>query len=749
VRLISSALRLRLTLGGWAIALLLTPIGQLALIDHPFQGFWANQDGSIGATDLVDWTGPRAGLRPSDRIATVNGVPFKDCGGLLHAVAPFPLGTPMHYGLADGRTLAVPTMRFTWWDGIRVGLTWWLAALVHLLLGAWVLARRPDSAAAVAHWRFCQVFALFLLGGLAGTVSPIFFVLNYVGGALMLPAIIELVLVFPVRLAAPVLERQIILLGRMGGAFLVILVILGVCYRDWFPLTFALGVGVPSFALLAALGVWARVAFSPAFERNERAQTQLVFAGLAVSFAPSVLFSFAAMMKHPLPGFEFAFMGFCAFPAAIATAIAKHRTFEIERLVRRATLYSLLSAALLGLYAVCVAVGHVVLGGWTAKSQGESLLGFGTALLLALALRPLHDWLRRSVDKRFFGQRADPLRSAADLGHRAATAEIEALAQDLARSIRDALSVRWAALCAEGELLALAGDRRLDEVPALIVDVPGARAHQLWLGPRIDEMAFTREDQALLGVLAVQTGLGLTRAMLYEERVRLEVREAAAATQAAAREAIFQQVVHDLGTDLSNIVVAADLARQLPGETGPLRSIEESVTRITNILAEKRAQLHADLPQPATTLAAGVALASEALARQIASRAQHLATALPDNPICVPLSEVELGQVLVNVLANAVRMSPAHARIGLDAEQDAEWVCLRVCDAGPGIPADLLDSLGSGLRANAEGRGLGLANALSLVRGAGGTLTWRNGATGAIVEITLPIVRQPHGSFSV
>ena len=268
---------------------------------------------------------------------------------------------------------------------------------------------------------------------------PILFAFNYVGSALMLPAIIELVLVFPIRLLAPTLERRFVIFGRVGALVLVPLALAGNWFRDWFALAFTVGVGLPSAALVAALAVWAWAAVSPRFTRKERAQTRLVWAGLAVSLSPSVFYSLTAMTHHALPGFEFAFMGFCAFPAAIAIAIVKHQTFEIERLVRRATLYTLLTVALAGLYAVCVAIGHHFLGGWNATSQAESLLGFGAALLLALALRPFHDRLRQVLDRRFFGQRADPLRAAAELGRRAATGEVEALAQELARSIREAL----------------------------------------------------------------------------------------------------------------------------------------------------------------------------------------------------------------------------------------------------------------------------------------------------------------------
>ena len=45
-----------------------------------------------------------------------------------------------------------------------------------------------------------------------------------------------------------------------------------------------------------------------------------------------------------------------------------------------------------------------------------------------------------------------------------------------------------------------------------------------------------------------------------------------------------------------------------------------------------------------------------------------------------------LRQVLVNLLENAVKYSPAASPIGVRVRDDDEWVRIEVTDVGPGIP---------------------------------------------------------------
>ncbi|MEW5825264.1 MAG: ATP-binding protein [Candidatus Bipolaricaulota bacterium] len=116
----------------------------------------------------------------------------------------------------------------------------------------------------------------------------------------------------------------------------------------------------------------------------------------------------------------------------------------------------------------------------------------------------------------------------------------------------------------------------------------------------------------------------------------------------------------------------------------------------------------------------------------------------PDLPVLwVDAHRIE--QVLLNVLANAIRHTPAGGRLEVSAalENDRE-VWIRVCDSGPGIPADAIERVFDRFyRADpareAGGAGLGLAIARALVEAHGGRIWAENRSSGgACFTIALP-----------
>jgi signal transduction histidine kinase len=87
-------------------------------------------------------------------------------------------------------------------------------------------------------------------------------------------------------------------------------------------------------------------------------------------------------------------------------------------------------------------------------------------------------------------------------------------------------------------------------------------------------------------------------------------------------------------------------------------------------------------------------------------------------------------QVLLNLLANAVKFTPPGGRVRVECTHDAARVYIRVTDTGIGIPLDRRGAvfepfvqLHRTLAQPAEGTGLGLAISRDLARGMGGELT--------------------------
>jgi signal transduction histidine kinase len=101
----------------------------------------------------------------------------------------------------------------------------------------------------------------------------------------------------------------------------------------------------------------------------------------------------------------------------------------------------------------------------------------------------------------------------------------------------------------------------------------------------------------------------------------------------------------------------------------------------------------------------------------------------------------QAGQIILNLLANAVQAIDGPGLIRIRGTAEAETVHLDVMDSGPGVLPDHLEKIFEPLfTTKARGLGLGLAVSRTLARANGGDLTARNSPSGgAIFRLTLPI----------
>ena len=100
---------------------------------------------------------------------------------------------------------------------------------------------------------------------------------------------------------------------------------------------------------------------------------------------------------------------------------------------------------------------------------------------------------------------------------------------------------------------------------------------------------------------------------------------------------------------------------------------------------------------------------------------------------------VQLEQVLVNLLQNAVQACGPGGRIVLAIDAGPQTIRLSVSDDGPGIPADLRDTLFQPfVTSKDEGIGLGLAISLDIMRQLGGDLILDDTPSGARFTMVIP-----------
>jgi signal transduction histidine kinase len=224
-----------------------------------------------------------------------------------------------------------------------------------------------------------------------------------------------------------------------------------------------------------------------------------------------------------------------------------------------------------------------------------------------------------------------------------------------------------------------------------------------------------------------------------------------------ARDAFLANVTHELRTPLSAQLASIELlqtaaeATDAPPPKDLLDSLQRSTLRLAQLVDDLLESVRIEAGRSShrrelvqlTEILAEVEETMRPLARQAGVVISLVVggDARSDTPEVVG-DTVQLRQVFVNLVANAIRHSPVDGRITLAVAADDEAVEVSVSDDGPGIPAELGAHVFERFqRAETGGGGLGLGLwiARSIVERHAGTIRVVAGRTrGACVAVRLP-----------
>ncbi len=143
----------------------------------------------------------------------------------------------------------------------------------------------------------------------------------------------------------------------------------------------------------------------------------------------------------------------------------------------------------------------------------------------------------------------------------------------------------------------------------------------------------------------------------------------------------------------------------------------------------------------------GVVEAAVQQAEPVAARkGVALACVLPPEPVRLPHDPPRIGQVLANLVGNAVKFTPAGGSVTITLVATLTGARISVADTGPGIPAEDLPHLferfwrGTGTKERGSGSGLGLSIVRSIVEMHGGRVEVRSTpGAGSTFTVDLPV----------
>jgi class 3 adenylate cyclase len=540
--------------------LILGVLGSLvADVGRPYPGFFFSPDYRIVP---VDAAAHAAGLVVGDRIVSVD-----DASPLTLLARVGASAAPVRYAVdRDGRrfVVALPPAPFTWELLGRRFAVYFIVAAIMLGTGVVVYAQNP---AARPNRNFLLYMCLWAASNVVGPEA--FFGLAKRSAALIgfLPAVLSVhgwvfFLTYPANPARQAwLERHRVIprlyvagfaLGLVSALSFSLVYALapGMFLDGWF---YAAGVGTSVVLALLSFPVKVlalldtrRRAASPLV--NQQTTVLMLGIGLGLGFyLLLMLVPFTYLYPPPVdPQVGSALV--LLYPAAIAYATVRYRLFDASVVIRRSVVYTALAGLITATYALAIAAANALL----TRSDVTRSPWFSGAFMfvVALAFYPVRERLRRAVDRTFFRERYDHVRTIQTLARSMTSLlDLDEITRRLTGTIESAMHVGDVRLqvgppappvaevvaAAPGAITryqvaadptfavmpaaTLAAWRGLDAEVVIPLRFQDEVRGLLLLGPKRSDVPYTSEDLALLETVADQTAVAVANAESHRQVV--------------------------------------------------------------------------------------------------------------------------------------------------------------------------------------------------------------------------------------
>lgn len=223
---------------------------------------------------------------------------------------------------------------------------------------------------------------------------------------------------------------------------------------------------------------------------------------------------------------------------------------------------------------------------------------------------------------------------------------------------------------------------------------------------------------------------------------------------------LLRDVSHELRSPLTRLQVAIGLASRQAGadSEASFERMEAECERLNALIGEVLA-LARDGNSSAETVASqfDLAVTLRALGADARFEAQanekDVTLQLPEHLMMVG-NEARLASAIENAVRNAICYTAPNTAVMLSATDSGDWICVTICDCGPGLAEEELSKIfipfyrvSLARERETGGTGVGLAIAAQAVQWHGGKISARNRPTGGL-EIEMRLPRTGRGSFN-
>ncbi len=514
----------------------------------------------------------------------------------------------------------------------------------------------------------------------------------------------------------------------------------------WPPLLFAsviLGLTLP----LVFAQLYRYRSVSTALERQ---QTKWIVFGMTLGFLADLANLLPAFvipaLRQPGPPHvlytvfsEGTLILFLLVPLAIGFAVLHYRLWDIDVLINRTLVYGLLTACVIGLYILVVA-----LLGTLLSQLGNLFISLLATGLVAVLFHPLRERLQQAVNRLMFGERDDPYRLLSRLGSRLeATLSADSVLPAIVETVAQALKLPYAAISWEQEAApceprVAASYGRAGEHQAL-VRVPlvyrQERVGELWLAPRGPSEGLTPADQRLLHDLARQVGVAVHAVRLTADLQRLtgdlqRSREQLVLAREEEHRRLRRDLHDGLGPRLAGLTLKLETARnRLAYDPLADTLLSDLIARTQDAVADIRRLVYALRPPALDELGLIPALQEQVLLySDQGSHEIHIGLEAPEYLPPLPAAvEVAIFRIVQEALTNVVRHSQAsRCIVRLVLHEHERLLELKIEDNGCGF-------------APPRNMGVGFASMRERAEELGGTCEVKQGPTGGTcVRVRLP-----------